>query len=293
MRAPMAARTPKASGFATGPAIVPSAFMDSHEEPFFNLHDAVVRRAGRSILSVDSFRLAQGESVAILGPNGSGKSTFVQLLTREVLPLHRDEPPVRFCGDARATLADVRARLGIVSATMHAQIQVHLPAIEVVAGGLFGTLGLPLSRAGELTAQERDRALGALDAVGMEGCALRDVTTLSTGQQRRVLIARALVADPAMLVLDEPCTGLDPEGMFYVRRTMRAVAQHGRAIMLVTHYPEDIIPEIDRLLLLKDGRVFADGPKADLLTSTRLTALFDIPVEVSRSDDYYTLLERY
>lgn len=231
--------------------------------------------------------------MALLGPNGSGKSTFVQLLTREVLPLHRDEPPVRFCGNARASLADVRAQLGIVSATMHAQIQVHLPALEVVAGGLFGTLGLPLGRAEQLTDEQRARSLEALAAVGMEERALSDVTALSTGQQRRVLIARALVADPAMLVLDEPCTGLDPEGMFYVRRTMRHVARSGRAIMLVTHYPEDIIPEVDRLLLLKEGRVFADGAKRDLLTSATMTRLFDVPVEVVESEGYYTLLERY
>lgn len=265
----------------------------SQREPFFDLHDAVVRRAGRSILTVDRFRLEAGESVAILGPNGSGKSTFVQLLTREILPLHREQPPVRFCGDARATLVDVRRKLGIVSATMHAQIQVHLPAIEIVAGGLFGTLGLPLRREGQPDASAEERALAALREVGMEELAGRDVLTMSTGQQRRVLIARALVADPEMLVFDEPCTGLDPEGMFWVRRTMREVIRGGRAIMLVTHYPEDIAPEIDRLLLLKEGRIFADGPKRELLTSRNMTELFDVPLEVVESDSYYTLLERY
>ena len=250
-------------------------------------------------MSVDSFALAQGESIALLGPNGSGKSTFVQLLTREVLPLHRDAPPVRFCGDDRATLADVRKALGIVSATMHDQISVHLPAVEVVAGGLFGTLGLPLLRSREggvaftLSDEDRERALAALEQVGMRAQADQDITTMSTGQARRVLIARALVSDPRMLVLDEPCTGLDPEGMYYVRRTMREVVQQGRAIMLVTHYPQDIIPEIDRLLLLKDGEVYADGPKQQLLTTATLTDLFNAPLEVVESEGYYTLLERY
>lgn len=271
--------------------------------PFFDLHDAVVRRAGRSILSVDSFTLAQEESIALLGPNGSGKSTFVQLLTREVLPLHRDVPPVRFCGDDRATLVDVRKALGIVSATMHEQITVHLPAVEVVAGGLFGTLGLPLlherregAAAGRapfvLSDEDRDRALAALEQVGMRAYADQDITTLSTGQARRVLIARALVSDPRMLVFDEPCTGLDPEGMYYVRRTMREMVQQGRAIMLVTHYPQDIIPEIDRLLLLKEGRIFADGPKHRLLTSETMTDLFGAPLEVVEHDGHHALLER-
>lgn len=277
--------------------------------PFFDLHDAIVRRAGRSILTIDSFSLAQGESIALLGPNGSGKSTFVQLLTREVLPLHRDEPPVRFCGDDRATLVDVRKQLGIVSATMHDQITVHLPAVEVVAGGLFGTLGLPLQmrqgaqgthpRAAQhggaspvlsLSDEDRERALGALEQVGMRAQADQDITTMSTGQVRRVLIARALVNDPRMLVFDEPCTGLDPEGMYYVRRTMREVVHQGRAIMLVTHYPQDIIPEIDRLMLLKDGRVFADGPKHQLLTTETLTALFDVPLHVTERNGFYALI---
>lgn len=264
---------------------------------FFDLHDAVVRRAGRSILSVDSFTLARGESIALLGPNGSGKSTFVQLLTREVLPLHRDEPPVRFCGDDRATLVDVRKQLGIVSATMHSQITVHLPAIEVVAGGLFGTLGLPLLRGrGEggtaftMSDEDCERALAALEQVGMRAYADQDIVTMSTGQARRVLIARALVNDPRMLVFDEPCTGLDPEGMYYVRRTMREVVQQGRAIMLVTHYPQDIIPEIDRLLLLKESRIFADGPKQQLLTAETLTALFDVPLHVTERDGFYALI---
>ena len=117
--------------------------------------------------------------------------------------------------------------------------------------------------------------------------------TLSTGQARRVLFARSLVHNPDVLVLDEPCTGLDPEGMYYVRKTMRMLAQSGRAIILVTHYPEDIIPEIKRLVLIKEGKMFDDGPKTELLTSERMTALFDVPLEVAQSGDYYTLVARY
>lgn len=256
--------------------------MDSRTPPFLELHDAVVQRAGAPILSVESFELAEGEHLALLGPNGSGKSTFVKLITREVLPLHRDEPPVRFRGSGRATLAEVKRSLGIVSSSMQDQVAVHLPSVDVVAGGLFGTLGVPVRADDAAVDDARVRALGAMELLGVDDLASRDIMTLSTGQARRVLIARALVHDPDALVFDEPCTGLDPEGMYYVRSSMRTLAQAGKSIVLVTHYPEDIIPEIKRVVLLKDGLVHADATKESLMNDQVMSELFDVPLRVQR-----------
>ena len=255
--------------------------------PLFELRDAQVRRTGKTILSVGSFSLAEGESVALLGPNGAGKSTFVQLLTREVLPLHRDEPPVRFRGQDRPALSDIRACLGVVSGTMHDQVRVHLPAADVVAGGLFGTLGLPLRR--EVTEGHRRLAADALERLGIADLADRDVMTLSTGQVRRVRVARELVRDPGVLVFDEPCTGLDPEGMYHVREAMATLAAEGRSVVLVTHYPEDIVPAIGRVLLIGSARVVADGPKDELLRDDAMTGLFGVPLAVEERDGWYSL----
>ena len=174
--------------------------------PLFAIHDASVVRASKTILHVDDFTLHEGEHVALLGPNGAGKSTFIQLLTREVFPLYRDEPPVRFRGNPRPQLTDVRRALGVVSSTMHEQIRVHLPSVDIVVGGLFGTLGLP--KQVEVTERDRQLALDALDRLGIPEVADCDVMTLSTGQARRVLVARELIRDPQVLVFDEPCTGL-------------------------------------------------------------------------------------
>ena len=170
----------------------------------------------------------------------------------------------------------------------------HLPVIEVVVGGLYGALGVPQ----RVTATDDDiaRARAALDFVGVGGLADRDVMTLSTGQARRVLIARALVGQPVALVLDEPCTGLDPEGMRSVRRCMRSLAQSGISLILVTHYPEDVVPEIERVVLLKDGSIAADGRKEDLLTSESLSSLFDVPLRVMRygeRGEYFALASEY
>ena len=209
--------------------------------PLLKLTDAVVRRAGKNILEVPSFTLAEGESMALLGPNGAGKSTFISLITREVFPLHREAPPVVFRGRERCTLQEVKACVGIVSATMQSQMTVHVPVLDIVCGGLFGTLGVP--RQYTVTDEGRAHALHAMRMLGVEDVAERDVMTLSSGQARRVLIARALVNDPDVLVFDEPCTGLDPQGMYHVRHSMRTLAQAGKSLILVTHYPEDVIPE--------------------------------------------------
>lgn len=117
--------------------------------------------------------------------------------------------------------------------------------------------------------------------------------TLSTGQVRRVLVARELMSDPRILIFDEPCTGLDPEGMYHVRETMSLLAAEGRSIVLVTHYPEDIIPAIERVLLIKDAQVFADGPKCELMRDETLSELFGVPLEVEECAGWYALRGRY
>ncbi len=261
------------------------------QAPLFEINDAQVVRGERTILSVGHFELAAGEHVALLGPNGAGKSTFIQLLTREVFPLYRDEPPVRFRGAARPLLSDIRSTLGVVSSTMHDQVRVHLPALDIVVGGIFGTLGLPMR--GEVTDAHRAAAMDALERLGIAALAAQDIMTMSTGQVRRVLVARELVRDPQVLVFDEPCTGLDPEGMYHVRDTMRTLAAEGRSIILVTHYPEDIIPDIRRVLLIKDSAIFADGEKSELLRDDVLSDLFDVPLAVGENAGWYSLQGRY
>lgn len=256
---------------------------------FLRIHDAVVRRNGVDILAIQDLILGEGESMAILGPNGSGKSTFISLITREALPLYREEPPVLFRGQPRAVLSDIRRALGIVSATMQREISVHLPVRDIVAGGATGTLGLPFHVNEDRANQAREAAAGPMELLGISDLADRDVMTLSTGQARRVLIARSLISDPDVMVFDEPTTGLDPEGMYYVREALSTLARSGKGIILVTHYPEDIIPEIERILLLKEGRVFADGPKEQLLTNERMSDLFDVPLRVVHENGRYLL----
>ena len=250
--------------------------------PLIQLHDAEVRRSGKTILHIDDFSLNLGQSIALLGPNGSGKSTFVKLITREIVPLYRDRPPVLFQGTDRIVLTEVNRQLGIVSSSMQDQMTVHLPVIEIVEGGLFGTLGLPAHI--RPTDETRQAALRALQRLHIEELADRDILTLSTGQARRTLIARALIHDPHTLIFDEPCTGLDPQGMHQVRAAMSELAAEGKGIVLVTHYLEDVVPEIETVALIKEGRLVACGPKESLLTDRTISNLFDAPFIVTRTE---------
>lgn len=255
--------------------------------PLLELRAARVVRDGATILAVDQFAISEGERLAIMGPNGAGKTTLIKLLTHDVLPVWADPPPVLFRGEPRPMLADARAHLGVVSADAQEQARVALSALEVVLGGFFGSLGVPTRR--HPTPLQLEQAGIALRELGVDHLADHSMTTLSTGEARRVLFARALVYDPPVLVLDEPMSGLDPHARLHVRDAVRTLASSGRALVLVTHHVEDIVPEIDRIVMMKGACIIADGSKRELLTSARLGELFDMPAELEERDGEYRL----
>jgi len=254
-----------------------------------SIRNASVVRDGKVILSVDEFVVREGEHLAILGPNGAGKSTLIGLLTRDVLPLWADPYPVLFRGQPRIELTEARRLLGVVSSSWQETVRVHLTVREVVLGGRFGSLGVPPHLRAAVTRADEDAADAAIAEIGIASLAERDMMTLSTGEARRALIARSLVHDPAVLVLDEPAAGLDPTAAWHLREAMRHLAEGGRTLVLVTHHVEDIVRQIDRVVLLRDARIVADGPKRDLLTSSALSALFEASFQVEERGGEYRL----
>lgn len=254
-----------------------------------DVRDARVVRDGRTILQVDRFVVREGEHLALLGPNGAGKSTLIGLLTRDVLPLWSDPPAVLFRGQPRIELAEARRLLGVVSSSWQEMVRAHLSVEEVVLGGLYGSLGVPPHVRGRVTADDLAAAQGAMSELGVETLAGRDMVTLSTGEARRTLIARALVHGPSVLVLDEPTAGLDPTAAWQLRDTMRRLADGGRTIVLVTHHIEDVVRPVERVVLIKDARILADGPKRGLLNAQTLSGLFGVPLEVEERDGEFRL----
>ncbi len=258
------------------------------ETPLLELTDATVVRDGRAILSVDHLVLHEGEHVAILGPNGSGKSTLIGLLTRDVRPIYREGAPgVLLRGRALWDLAEAKRLLGVVSDALQEDYDRRVSVRDAVLSGYFGSIGL--YRARELTPAMRDRAEALMELLGIAAFAERTMDTLSTGEARRTLIARALVHEPAALVLDEPCDGLDPKATWSFLGTLRDLATPRRALVLVTHHVDDIVPEVSRVIMLRDGRIVADGPKHDVMTSETISALFGYPATLEERDGVYRL----
>jgi iron complex transport system ATP-binding protein len=258
-------------------------------EPLLELSGARVVRDGHTILEVDRLIVAEGERVALVGPNGSGKSTLVGVLTRDVLPIaHQDgSPAVRLLGRERWGLFEARELFGLVSSSLQSDYGRRVTVRDTVASGFFGSIGLYKHQ--HKTADMRRRTEDLMAELGITHLAERTMNTLSTGEARRALIARALVNDPPVLVLDEPYAGLDPTARWYFAGTVSELADSGRGLLLVTHHIEDIPPQVTRVIMLRDGRVFADGPKAELLTSERLSDLFGIPAEVEEREGVYRI----
>ena len=266
----------------------------TREPPVLQLHEATLLRGGRTVLDHVTLSVRTGEHVAILGPNGSGKSSLIQLLTRQQYPQHRPQgpPPIRLFGEEHWDVGELRRRMGIVSPDLQYRFASgtdtgRLRAIDVVVSGFLASEVIFLHH--RVTDGMRAAGRQALERVGAGHLAERQVDAMSTGEARRVLIARSLVHHPTVLVLDEPTTGLDLVARTRFQHDLRRIAREGTTLLLITHHLEEILPEIERVVLLHEGRVVADGPKEKVLTAAHLSTIFGHPVQVSVERGEYRL----
>ncbi len=261
-------------------------------EPVLELHNASVKKGDATVLHGLSLKICTGEHTAILGPNGAGKSVLVRLLTHEerALPLTDDTSPVRVFGDDNWNVFELRPQLGIVSADLHQRFvsgnsEGRITGLAAVLSGFVASQGI--LRYSTITDDMRRRGNEALEKMAAGHLARRLMNEMSSGEARRVLLARALVTNPRALVLDEPTTGLDVVGRHRFMERVRSIARDGTTLILITHHVEEIIPEIDRVILLRSGRIAGDGAKGDMLTEAHLSDAFEGRMKVDRNDGYY------
>ncbi len=259
--------------------------------PLLEIDGATVLRDGRRIIDDLRLRVAPGQHTVISGPNGAGKSTLVKLVARQIYPLARDDGcgRVRVFGRERWNVADLRGLLGIVSPALQREYTTDtmLKAFDAVVSGFLSARGLGLDLAHQVNAGMRARAEAALAEIGASHLAQRDMASLSTGEARRVLIARALVHHPRALLLDEPCAGLDLASRRRFLGRLQDLARRGTTLLLVTHHIEEIPPEIQQAVLLRKGRAFAAGPKRTTLSGANLGTVFGMPIQVTEADGWY------
>lgn len=255
--------------------------------PLLEFRDVSVMRGPNRVLHNLNLTIQDGEHVAILGPNGCGKSTFIKTITREVYPLAGADSRVRIMGQETWNIFDLRRYLGIVSNDLLNTTTRDLTGREVVLSGFFSSIGIWPNH--HVTQEMLDKAQQILNLLEAPHLAERFVTEMSSGEVHRIMIGRALVHEPPALLLDEPSTSLDLFAQRELRTMLRKLAQNGTGILLITHHISDIIPEIDRVIMLKSGGIFADGPKTELLNEEQLQALFGLPVTLQERDGYYHL----
>jgi iron complex transport system ATP-binding protein len=252
-----------------------------------NLQNIRVMRGNNVALDDFSLRINAGEHVAILGPNGCGKSTLIKTITRECYPVVREGSSMTILGQMRWNVFELRTVLGIVTNDLMSDCTGETSGREVVLSGFFSSTRIFDHQ--DVLPVQRAAADAVLARLGVTHLADRPVMEMSSGEAKRILIARALVHDPSTLLFDEPSNSLDVLAQHDLRETMRELAQSGIGIVLVTHHLADIIPEIDRVVLMRGGRVRADGRKEELLHPKQLSAIFGVPVEIARRDGYYHL----
>ncbi len=244
-------------------------------------------RGARTVLDEIDLRIGVGEHVAILGPNGCGKSTLIKTVTRECYPLVEPGSSMTILGQERWDVFELRAVLGIVSNDLMAACTRGIVGRDVVLSDFFSSIGIwPHQQVTAAMREKTERVLARLEASHLGG---RFVSSMSSGEARRVLIGRALVHDFKALLLDEPSSSLDVFAQHELRRILRELARSGIGIILVTHHLADIIPEVERVVLMREGRLLEDGPKAEMLTAANLGRLFGLAVTLTRRDGYYHL----
>lgn len=244
-------------------------------------------RGGKVVLDAFNLRIHSGEHIAILGPNGCGKSTLIKTITRECYPVVREGSSISILGQDRWNVFDLRPLLGIVSNDMMSWCTGEAVGRDVVLSGFFSSNDVYPNHA--ITPEYFEQADAALAQLQIPHLAERPVAEMSSGEAKRVLIARALVHRPRALLFDEPSNSLDIFARHSLRQTMSLLANSGIGIVLVTHDLSDIIPEIERVVLLAQGRIVGDGSKKDMLQAECLSALFGMKVEVARRDGHYHL----
>jgi iron complex transport system ATP-binding protein len=255
--------------------------------PLIEIRNATIYRGDTRVYDCLDLTIGQHEQVAILGPNGAGKTTLLKVINREIYPVITANSSVRILGSDTWNVWELRSQIGIVSHDIQASYRDTTTGLNVVLSGFLSSVGIDGWLAGQITDEQRSKARKIMGDLGVESLAGTPLRKMSTGQQRRCLLARALVHEPNALILDEPTAGLDLTASFdYLARVRRLVLQ-GKSIVLVTHMLNEIPPEISRVVLLRGGAVVADGPKTRVLTTENLQKTYGTRVRLARVDGYY------
>ena len=251
-------------------------------QALIEMKNVFVRKEDKNILNNINLKIECGERVAILGQNGSGKSSLIKTMTGEYRCDSARNGNVKIYGNELWKIFDIRKAFGIVSNEIQTDFRKDMTAEDAVLSGFFGSIGT--NRSQDIDDNMRKKADSALESVCAAQLKGRRLKTFSSGEMRRIIMARALVNDPEALILDEPMNSLDIGGKYLVRRSIEGLADTGHTLIMVTHDPADIGPEFKRIIMIKDGVIIRDGG-VDILTNENLSELYGVSVSVYRINE--------
>jgi iron complex transport system ATP-binding protein len=255
--------------------------------PLVEIRNATIWRGSTCVFENLDLVIEQHELVAIVGPNGSGKTTLLKAINREVYPVADPRSVFRILGRESWNVWELRKHIGIVSQDLQQRYTQTTTALEVVVSGFHSSIGVHGILADRVSADQIAAAHATLDSLGIGDLAKTPLKWMSTGQQRRCILARALVHDPQTLILDEPTAGLDFAASFDFLDRLRRLSASGHNIVVVTHHLNEIPPDIERVVLLREGRIAADGSKQEVLTDEILSDVYQARIRVTEIDGYY------
>ena len=262
--------------------------MKTMTDIWFDAHHVEAWLGGRPVIHDLCLQLRIGESTTILGPNGAGKSTLVNLINRNLYPLVRANSHLKLFDKTTINIWQLRSSLGIASSDLETRFSPQIKAKELILSGFFGSTSL--GRDQIPNAQQLAKSESLLQQLNLDAFAEQPFGQLSDGQRRRLMIARALVHDPKVLVLDEPCRALDLKACHQLLETMRKLCDQGTTLLVITHRIDTIIPEMNRILFIQQGRLCADGTPKQLLLDHKLSDLFDTRLHVYEHKGYRQVL---
>ena len=257
--------------------------MESSRHGFIEFKNVSVLRGERKILDCINLEIGTDENVAIIGPNGSGKSTFIKLITGNIYPSYTgDDTVCRLFGQTQWNIHDLRSMLGIVTNELLYDFNNDITGFEAVLSGFFSSIGLFDNH--HVTDEMKLKVSEMIEFMEVPHLSCEKMESMSSGEAKRFLIARALVNNPKVLVLDEPSNSLDIASAVKLHNTMRKISSSGTKIILVTHLASDIIPEIGRFVFFKDGKIFADGSRQEIFNVGVLSKLFGMEVNLEEKN---------
>ena len=254
------------------------------------LENVSLVRDGTMILDSISIKMPAGESVAVIGPNGSGKTSLMRIIKGDARPYYDDTKitKCRLFGKERWNIFDLRKRMGVVSMDLQSRFRDTTSVGAVILSGFFRTTDVYKDH--DITDEMVTAAEDAAARVGIADKITQDMGKLSLGEMRRALIARALAPRPDMLLLDEPMASLDVIAKEQLKTIMDSLIAGGTGIIMITHDLEDIPKGINRIIMMKNGRIYADGVKKKMLTSDIVSSLFSYPVKVTEENGTYRMV---